>query len=180
MSFFETLLAYCQYLYILSVSDCLSVCLSPINVKTAEPIWTKFRVGHHVTPGKVYGWSKFQKFASNKIWLSLNFENLRNYFNPRFKKIYFTLYSKRECLQLKRLVSLESQNWVNRVDFQKHLTTPQTLQPIIHFLRGGEESFAIYAFNRTCCKNLGEPCIMILETNVRYWLIDWFIDWLID
>ena len=67
VSFFETLLAYCQYLYILSVSDCLSVCLSPINVKTAEPIWTKFCVGHHVTPGKVYGWSKFQKFASNKI-----------------------------------------------------------------------------------------------------------------
>ena len=35
----------------LSVS---SVCLYPINVKTAEPIGPKFCVGPHVTPGKVY------------------------------------------------------------------------------------------------------------------------------
>ena len=33
---------------------CLSVCLDPINVKTAEPIGPKFFVGHHVSPGKVY------------------------------------------------------------------------------------------------------------------------------
>ena len=33
---------------------CLSVCLYPINVKTAEPIGPKFFVGHHVIPGKVY------------------------------------------------------------------------------------------------------------------------------
>ena len=33
---------------------CLSVCLYPINVKTAEPIGPKFFVGHHVTTGKVY------------------------------------------------------------------------------------------------------------------------------
>ena len=32
----------------------LSVCLYPINVKTAEPIGPKFFVGHHVTTGKVY------------------------------------------------------------------------------------------------------------------------------
>ena len=37
----------------------LSVCLCPINVKTAEPIGPKFFVGPHVTPGKVYEWSKF-------------------------------------------------------------------------------------------------------------------------
>ena len=34
----------------------LSVCLYPINVKTAEPIGPKFFVGHHVTTGKVYEW----------------------------------------------------------------------------------------------------------------------------
>ena len=178
MSFFETLLAYCQYLYILSVSDCLSVCLSPINVKTAEPIWTKFRVGHHVTPGKVYGWSKFQIFASNKIWLSLNFENLRNYFNPRFKKIYFTLYSKRECLQLKRLVSLESQNWVNRVDFQKHLTTPQTLQPIIYFLRGGRV-LPFMPLTEPAAKKPGGTLHHDFRNECSL-LIDWLIHWLID
>jgi len=32
----------------------LSVCLYPINVKTAEPIGPKFFVGHLGTPGKVY------------------------------------------------------------------------------------------------------------------------------
>ena len=35
---------------------CLSVCLCPINVKTAEPIWPKFLQGSRVTPGKVYEW----------------------------------------------------------------------------------------------------------------------------
>ena len=33
---------------------CLSVCLYPINVKTADPIVPKFFMGHHVTTGKVY------------------------------------------------------------------------------------------------------------------------------
>ena len=32
---------------------CLFVCLYPINVKTAEPIETKFCVGPNVTPAKV-------------------------------------------------------------------------------------------------------------------------------
>ena len=52
---------------------CLFVCLYPINVKTAEPIEPKFFVGHLVTPGKVYEWSKFQIFDSIKIRSSLNF-----------------------------------------------------------------------------------------------------------
>ena len=46
------------------VSVCLSVCLYPINFKTAELIGPKFFVGTCMTPGKVYGW----KFASIKIW----------------------------------------------------------------------------------------------------------------
>ena len=47
---------YIIYLYInlACLSVCLSVCLYPINVKTAEPIGPKFFVGHHVIPGKVY------------------------------------------------------------------------------------------------------------------------------
>ena len=70
-----------------------------------------------------------------------------------------------------------SQNWVNRVYFQKHLTTPQPSSSA----RGGGSS-AIYAFNLLICykKTWEEPCIMILKTNVRYWLIDSFIDWLIN
>ena len=42
-------------IYKFGLSVCLSVCLYPINVKTAEPIGPKFFVGHHVIPGKVYG-----------------------------------------------------------------------------------------------------------------------------
>ena len=38
----------------------MSVCLYPINVKTAEPIRPKFYVGPHVAPGKVYGQSDFK------------------------------------------------------------------------------------------------------------------------
>ena len=47
---------YNLYIYFACLGVCLSVCLYPINVKTAEPIGTKFcvGVGHHVTPGKVY------------------------------------------------------------------------------------------------------------------------------
>ena len=52
---------------------CLSVCLYPINVKTAEPIGPKTFVGPHGAPGKVYEWSKFQIFVSIKIRSSLNF-----------------------------------------------------------------------------------------------------------
>ena len=75
----------CIHLYINLA--CLSVCLYPINVKTAEPIRPKFFVGHHVIPRKVYGWSNFQKFASIKIRFLKNlkiheifFENPRNFF----------------------------------------------------------------------------------------------------
>ena len=39
---------------------CLSVCLYPINVKTAEPIRPKFCVRTHMAPGKVYSKSDFK------------------------------------------------------------------------------------------------------------------------
>ena len=94
----EHIMTYWTHLYILCLSVWVSVCLFvwlyPINVKTAEPI---------ATPEKVYEWSNFQKFASSKSWLSLNFENPRNFFwNPRIFFYYFTLYSKSKCLQLKQ------------------------------------------------------------------------------
>ena len=63
----EHLLGRLTSIYKFGLSVCLSVCLYPINVKTAEPIGPKFFVGHHMSPGKVYGWSNFQKFASIKI-----------------------------------------------------------------------------------------------------------------
>ena len=74
-------------IYKFGLSVCLFVCLYPITVKMAEPIGPKFFVGHHVIPGKVYGWSNFQKFASIKIRFlkilkihEFFFENPRNFF----------------------------------------------------------------------------------------------------
>ena len=49
----------------------MSVSLFPINVETAELSWSKFFLVPHVTPGKVYKWSIFQKFASNQIRYSI-------------------------------------------------------------------------------------------------------------
>ena len=83
----------------------LSVCLYPINVKTAEPIGPKFFVGHLGTPGKVYESSKFQKFVSIKIRSSLNF--LKFWKSAKFfvkiRELFlfcFTMYTKRTCSQL--------------------------------------------------------------------------------
>ena len=41
-------------IYIYTLLVCLSVCLYPINVKTTEPIESKFCVGPRVTLGKDY------------------------------------------------------------------------------------------------------------------------------
>ena len=47
---------------------------------------------------KVYGWSKFQNKASNKIRLSLNFEIYDIFFKSAN---FFTMFKKRKCSQLK-------------------------------------------------------------------------------
>ena len=81
---------------------CLSVCLYPINVKTAEPIGPKFFVGPHGAPGKVYKWSKFQIFVSIKIRSSVNFWKFwksRKFF-VKICELFlfcFTMYTKRTC-----------------------------------------------------------------------------------
>ena len=56
-----------SYINLACLGVCLFVCLYSINVKTAEPIGPKFCAGPHVASGKVYKWSKFQKFAFIKI-----------------------------------------------------------------------------------------------------------------
>ena len=94
------------FTFIKKPSVWVSVCLYPINVKTAEPIRSKFCVGPHVAPGQVYEWSKFQIFVYIKIRLSLifseNFENLRNVLlkSANFF-VLFTMYTKRTCSQWK-------------------------------------------------------------------------------
>ena len=64
--------------YILCLSGCLFVCLYPMNVKTAKPIRSKFCVGPHMTQGKIYEWSKFQKLVlikSDFQWILKIHEN---------------------------------------------------------------------------------------------------------
>ena len=62
------------------LSICLLICfVYPINVKTAEPIGSKFCGGHQLNLWKVYRGSKFQKLASNKIQSLLNFKNPQNF-----------------------------------------------------------------------------------------------------
>ena len=92
-------------IYKFGLSVCLSVCLCPINVKTAEPIGPKFFVGHHVTTGKAYEWSKFQIFVSIKIRSSLNFWKFwkSTKFFVKIRELFlfcFTMYTKRTCSQL--------------------------------------------------------------------------------
>ena len=93
------------YINLACLSGLVFVCLYPINVKTAEPIAPKFVMGHHVTTGKVYEWSKFQIFVSIKIRYSLNFWTFwksTNFF-VKIRELFlfcFTMYTKRTCSQL--------------------------------------------------------------------------------
>jgi len=46
----------------------LQVCLNPVNVKTADPIWNNFCVGPHIhtfITGKVYGRAELKKKFEN-------------------------------------------------------------------------------------------------------------------
>ena len=74
------------------------------NVKTAEPIGPKFFVGSRVTPGKVYEWSNFQKFASIKIRF-LKILKIHNIFFRKSAKFLFCL----QCTQIEHV-----HNWNRR------------------------------------------------------------------
>jgi hypothetical protein len=52
----------------------MSVCLYPINVKTAGPIGPNFCVGPHLTPGRVYGITILEKIPGKWLELSANAE----------------------------------------------------------------------------------------------------------
>ena len=54
-------------IYVLCLSVCPSVRLYTISVKTAKSIGLIFCVWPQMTPGKVYGCSKLQKFAPKVV-----------------------------------------------------------------------------------------------------------------
>ena len=55
---------------IVCLSGCLSICLYPINGKTADPIEPKFCVGPRMSPGNVYECSELQKVVCKKKQVS--------------------------------------------------------------------------------------------------------------
>jgi len=71
---------------------CLAVCLFVSNKlsKRLNPSEPNFVWDLTWPKGKVYGWSKFQKLASNKIRISLNLKNPQNFFIkfPNFVLMY--------------------------------------------------------------------------------------------
>ena len=81
-------------IYILCLSVCLFVCLYPINVKTTEPIGPKFCVGPHVTPGKVYEWSKSKNLCIQVFYSCKILKCAKKYYEIR-KKNLFGLYKKK-------------------------------------------------------------------------------------
>ena len=114
------------YINLAYLSVCLFVCLYPINVKTAEPIGSKFCVGPDVVLGKVYEWSKFKSLCLKVLYFYkfLKILTIREFFlwNPRKNSISnkfskstklfyeirdffvcfcFKMYTKRTCSQFK-------------------------------------------------------------------------------
>ena len=85
---------------------CLGVCVYPINLKTVEPNGPKFCVGPHMAPGKVYGWSKFQSFASKKILFSWNFESPRFFFPKSANFCLFLFY----YLYIEKMFTIEMED----------------------------------------------------------------------
>ena len=75
----------------------MSVCLYPINVKTAEPIRRKFCVGLHVAAGKVYNQSDIKYVILKYFYLKLfNFVKFWKFakkilLNPQIKKKCYTV-----------------------------------------------------------------------------------------
>ena len=78
---------------------CLSVCPYGSNKrKVAEPIGPKFCVGPHMTPGKVYRWSYFQKGDINKIRYEGILKNVQIFLIKSakiFKVCFYNVYNEK-------------------------------------------------------------------------------------
>ena len=57
-------------------------------------------MGPQMNLGKVYGWSKFKKLASNEIKFSLNFEKGRIFFLIRELSLIYNLYKKKQIFSI--------------------------------------------------------------------------------
>ena len=82
---------------------CLSVYLPVSNKRQND--WTdrgQIFLRLHMTPGKSYEWSKFQKFAFNKVRF-LKIFKIHQICFYKIRKIFvcFTMYTQRICSRLK-------------------------------------------------------------------------------
>ena len=79
----------------------LSVRLNPINVKMAEPIWSKFWVGPRMNTGKVFGCSKLQNSVP-KLFDFCKILKVREKISFNIQTLFlFVLYcKKRRCSQM--------------------------------------------------------------------------------
>ena len=86
---------YSIYLYTLlfCLGVCsLFVCLFVSNKhQNSRSIGPKFFVGLRVFPGKIYGWSNFQKFASNKFDFWKFWKSTKFFFLAKF--LFFSFYN---------------------------------------------------------------------------------------
>ena len=92
---------------------CLSGCLYPINVKTAKPIGLKFCVGPHLTLGKVYEWSKFQKFVFKSFFYFCKILKMREkiLWNPQTFFLFLFLLYKEKVLTDKATIRSLNRRW---------------------------------------------------------------------
>ena len=108
--YFLSILVLPIYIYILCLAVCLFVCLYPINVKTNELIRSKFCVGPHMTPRKVYGFSKLQNFFKFCKILKMR----EKYYNIRELFCFCFILQKKKMLSSQLKVEIENGHWAHR------------------------------------------------------------------
>ena len=141
-------LGFIYILYIYTFLVCLSNCLCPINVKTVKLIGTKFCVGPHMTPGKVYGWSKL-KISLQLLQLSSNFIKLKN--------------SRNFFYEINELLNNEKMFTIEREDGREALWKPSFLNSKYNSFTG---FWCIFAIKGTVNVIITDPSS--LEWHVRF------------
>jgi len=118
----------CSAIYVYIYFACLFVCIQ-INVKTAEPIGTKFCVGHQLTPGKVYEWSKFLKICfENPQFILENTQTFLFLFYNVYKEKMFTIEiedAREASLKPKWLKFLKKQSTLLDLNFRIDVSQPE-------------------------------------------------------
>ena len=120
------------------MSGCLSVCLYPINVKTAKPIGPKFFCGISYDTGEGYEWSKCKNLCLKVFYLGKFWKFAKNYYEI-CKLVLF-------CFILFKVKMLTNKNrrWARSALKASILI----LFYLVVYLRGGDNNFTSFnSFN---------------------------------